>query len=78
MNAGGVRSSVQVTVLEIVAALLQASTAVNVLVLVLTHPVEPIAPSEEVIVTAPQPSVAVAEPSVASILVGLQPSVTSV
>ena len=35
-------------------------------------------PSLCVIVTGPQASVAVAEPSVASILVGLHPSVTSV
>ena len=78
MNAGGVISSVQVTVLVIVAVLPQASVAVNVLTCVLKHPLELMRPSLEVIVTAPQASVAVAEPSVASILVGLQPSVTSV
>ena len=76
VNTGGVRSSVQVTDLDVVAELLQASTAVNVLTRVLKHPFEVMLPSLVVIVTAPHPSVAVAEPSVASILVGLHPSVT--
>ena len=76
MNTGAVRSSVQVTDLEMVAVLPQASRAVNVLICVLKHPFELIAPSEELKVTAPQASVAVAEPRVASILVGLHASVT--
>ena len=61
-----------------VAVLPQASRAMNVLTCDLKHPLELMLPSVEVIVTAPQPSVAVAEPSEASILLGLQPSVTSV
>jgi hypothetical protein len=42
---GAVRSSVHVTVLEMVAELLQASVAVNVLICVLKHPLELIGPS---------------------------------
>ena len=38
MNTGGVISAVHVTVLDIVAVLPHASVAVNVLVLVLKHP----------------------------------------
>jgi hypothetical protein len=61
---GGVRSLVHVTVLAAVAVLPQPSTAVNVLVCDLPHPVELILPSEEVIlVTGPQASVAVALPN---------------
>ena len=78
VNAGGVRSSVHVTVLVVEIELLQASVAVNVLVCDLKHPLEITAPSDEVIlVTVPQASVAVAVPSDASGLAGLQPSVTS-
>ena len=49
----------------------------NVLVLDLLQPLETTAPSDEVIVTAPQTSVAVAVPSEPSGLAGLQPRFTS-
>ena len=49
----------------------------NVLVLERLHPLLTTAPSDEVIVTAPQPSVAVAVPSEPSGFAGLQPRVTS-
>ena len=62
----------------IVAVLPQASVAIKVLVCDLEQPVLFINPSLEVTVGVPQASVAVAEPRDASILVGLQPSVTSV
>jgi hypothetical protein len=75
---GGVRSLVQLTVLDVVAELPQASTAVNVLTCDLKHPLLLIAPSLDVIVGEPQPSVAVAVPREVLISVGLQPSVTSV
>src|SRR6185436_2548244 len=73
---GGVASLVHVTVLAAVAVLPQASTAVNVLVcerpqlLLLTDPSD-----EVILVTAPQASVAVAEPRAALIsdAAGLQP-----
>ena len=59
---------VQVTDLDIVAELLQPSTAVNVLTCVTTQPAVVAVASEKVIlVTAPQPSVAEAEPSAAVI-----------
>src|SRR5207344_3006950 len=78
VNVGGVRSSVQVAVLVIVDELLQASVAINVLVCDLKHPLEITAPSDEVIlVTGAQASVAVALPSAAATLAGLQPSGTS-
>jgi hypothetical protein len=68
VNVGGTWSSVQFTVLEVVAELPQASTAVKVLVCDLKHPLELMLPSAEVIlVIAPQASVAVAEPRAASI-----------
>jgi hypothetical protein len=79
VNVGGVRSLVQDTDLDIVAELLQPSTAVNVLTCVTTQPAVVAGASEKVIlVTAPQPSVAVAVPRAAVIAdeVGLQPSVT--
>jgi hypothetical protein len=79
VNVGGVRSLVQDTDLDIVAELLQPSTAVNVLTCVTTQPAVVAGASEKVIlVTAPQPSVADAEPSAAVISVGkgLQPRVT--
>jgi hypothetical protein len=66
------------TVLVIVAVFPQASTAVKVLTCERKHPLLEIAPSLDVIVVAPQPSVAVAEPSEVLISAGLQPSVTSV
>jgi hypothetical protein len=75
---GGVRSEVQVTARDTVAVLPQTSVAVNILTWVLKHPSELIVPSLCDIVTAPHASVAVAEPSVASIFVGLQPRVSSV
>src|SRR5512145_993362 len=77
---GGVRSAVQVTVLEAVAVLPQPSTAVNVLTCV-TVQVEVVAgASEEVMVTGPHASVAVAVPSAALIsdAVGLHPKVVAV
>ena len=63
-------------VLEVVAVLPQASMAVNVLVCEAEHEVVDIVPSAAVIVVVLQPSVAVAEPSAASIseAEGLQPS----
>ena len=77
---GGLGAFVQVTVLMIVAELPQASTAVNVLVCEAEHEVVDIVPSLDDIVTVPQPSVAVADPSAAVMTeeVGLQPSGTSV
>jgi hypothetical protein len=79
LNAGGVWSAVQLTDLDIVDELLQASTAVNVLTWVtIQFAVVAVASEKVILVTAPQPSVAVAEPSAAVIAdeVGLQPSVT--
>src|SRR5206468_9632563 len=64
---GGVRSLVQVTVLEVVALLPQASTTVNVLICVTVHPAVVAAASEELTVGVPQASVAVAVPSAPSI-----------
>ena len=78
---GGFWSATQVTVLEVVAVLPQASLAVNVLVWDALHEVVDIVPSVEVIfVTVPQPSVAVAEPSAAEISAakGLHPKTTVV
>ena len=79
--AGGFGTLVQVTVLEMVAVLPQPSTAVKVLVCDEEQLEVVIAPSEEVIlVTVPQPSVAVADPNAAVIseAIGLHPSVTLV
>jgi hypothetical protein len=78
VNAGGVISLVQFTVLVMVAVLPQASRAVNVLTCDLKHPFELTAPSREVIVGVPHASVAVAEPREVLISAGLHPSVTSV
>jgi hypothetical protein len=78
VNTGGTWSLIQLTVLVIVAVFPQASTAVNVLTCDRKHPLLEIAPSLDVIVVAPHPSVAVAEPSEVLISAGLQPSVTSV
>ena len=80
VNAGGARSLVQLTVLEVVAELPQPSTAVNVLTCVTVHDEVVAAASLDVIVTAEQPSVAVADPraAVISAAVGLQSSVTLV
>jgi hypothetical protein len=74
---GGVLSDVHVTVLDAVPVLPHASVAVHVLVCDLEQPVEPIAPSDAVGVSAPlQLSEAVAPPSAPSIVVldGLHPS----
>ena len=78
LNAGGIRSLVQVTVLEVVAELPQASTAVNVLVLEDEQLDVDTAPSVNVTVVVLQPSLAVADPRAASISEanGLQPIVT--
>jgi hypothetical protein len=81
VNVGGVRSLVHETVLVIVAELLQLSTAVNVLTCVTVQPEVVANASEEVIlVTVPQPSVAVAEPKAAVISPGkgLHPNTTFV
>ena len=79
MKTGGVRSAVQLTVLVVVAVLPHASVAVKVLICDCKHPLLLMFPSLEVIVVAPQPSVAVAEPSAAVIsdAVGLHPKTTS-
>jgi hypothetical protein len=75
---GGLGTLVHETVLVIVAELPQASTAVNVLVCDEEQLVVDIAPSLDVIVGVPQPSVAVADPNAAVIsdACGLQPSGT--
>ena len=75
---GGLGALVQVTVLVTVAVLPQASTAVNVLVWDAAHEAVETVPSEEFIVTAPQASVAEAEPSAAVISAadGLHPNTT--
>src|SRR6185436_9620017 len=80
MIDGGVLSWVHVTVLEAVAVLPQPSLAVNILTWVRSQPLLATAPSEELIVVGPHPSVAVAEPRAASISeeAGLQPSVVAV
>jgi hypothetical protein len=77
VNVGGVRSEVQLTVLDTVAVLPQASVAINVLTCERRQPLLVIAPSTEVTVGVPHPSLADAEPSEVLISVGLQPSVTS-
>ena len=72
-------SATHVTVLETVAVLLHASIAVKVLVCDRSHPFETTAPSDELMFTVPQPSVAVAVPNAVVIAdeVGLQPKGTS-
>ena len=77
VNAGGVTSEIHLTVRDVVAVLLQPSLAVNVLVIARLHPSETIEPSDEVIVTAPQASVAVAVPNEPFGSAGLQPRFTS-
>ena len=74
MKVGGVLSSDHVTVLDTVAVLLQASLAVNVLVRERSQPELWMEPSVDVIVTAPQPSVAVAVPKEPAGVPGLHPS----
>src|SRR6187402_3024797 len=79
VNAGGIWSEVQVTVLEVVAELPQPSTAVNILVCEDEQLDVDTAPSVNDTVAVLHASVAVADPSAASISEarGLQPSVTS-
>ena len=76
---GGIRSDVQLTVLEVVAVLPQPSMAVNILVCEEEQLLVDTAPSVNVIVAMLQPSVADAEPSAAviSVAAGLQPSGTT-
>jgi hypothetical protein len=78
VNVGGIRSLVQVTVLEVVAELPQPSTAVNILVLEDEQLDVDTAPSVNVTVAVLQASLAVAVPSAAEIseAKGLQPRVT--
>src|SRR6187431_2351283 len=76
-NTGAVLSAVHLTVREVVDVLVQPSLAVNVLVLERLHPLLTTAPSDDVIVTAPQTSGAVAVPSDPSGLAGLQGRFTS-
>jgi hypothetical protein len=80
VNVGGVRSTTQLTILDVVALLPQPSIAVHVLVCDLKHTLEITAPSVNVNVGAPQASEAVAEPSAAVILdaLGLQPKLVAV
>jgi hypothetical protein len=77
---GGIRSRVQLTVLDVVALLPQPSMAVNILVLEEEQLDVDTAPSVNVIVVVLQPSLAVADPSAASIseAEGLQPRVVTV
>jgi hypothetical protein len=77
---GGVRSLVQLTVLDVVALLPQPSTAVNILVLEEEQLDVDTAASVNVTVVVLQPSVAVAVPRAASIseASGLQPRVVTV
>jgi GH24 family phage-related lysozyme (muramidase) len=74
---GGLGAYTQVTVLEAVDELPQASTAVNVLTCEAEHEVVDTAPSVADIVTGPQASLAVAVPSAALIseAEGLHPRV---
>lgn len=77
-STGGVVSIVQVYTVEQDAVLLHASVAVQVIVLVLRHPVIVIPVSEQVTVGVPQASVAVGEGTLAQvgIVAGLQPKFT--
>jgi hypothetical protein len=77
---GGTRSLVQLTVLDVVALLPQPSIAVNILVLDDEQLDVDTAPSVNVTVVVLQPSLAVADPSAASIseAEGLQPRVVAV
>jgi hypothetical protein len=76
---GGIRSEVQLTVLEVVAVLPQPSMAVNILVCEEEQLLVDTAPSVNVTVAELHPSVAVADPSAAVIseAKGLQPIVTT-
>ena len=78
VNAGGIRSLVQLTVLIAVAELPQPSVAMNVLTCEKAQPLEVTAPSVNVTIGVLQAAVAVAEPSAASIAeaAGLHPRVT--
>ena len=78
MKVGGVLSSVQVTVLDVVDVLLHASIAVNVLVCEREQTLLTIVPSLELIVGVLHASFAVAVPKAVSIAppLGLQPSPT--
>ena len=78
VKTGAVISEVHVTILDIVAVLLQASLAVKVLVCERLHPVLTIAPSLCVMVVAPQASVALAVPSEPAGSEGLHPNATVV
>jgi hypothetical protein len=80
MKVGVMTSALQLTVREAVAVFPQASVAVNVLVCEPTHPVVEAAPSLEVMVVVPHPSVALAVPNAAIIAgeVGLHPRITVV
>ena len=78
MNVGAVISTVHVTVLVVVAVLLQSSLAVNVLVCERSHPLMITKPSDEVIVTEPHASDAVAVAKAPDGSVGLHPNATVV
>ena len=67
MNVGIIGQVVEVMVLDITVLLLHPSVAVHVLVCMRSHPFDDIAPSTNVGVSAPQLSVAVADPSAALI-----------
>ena len=77
VNTGGVRSATHLTVRDVVAVLRHPSVAVNVLVLERLQPSLNTAPSDEVMVTAPQTSVADALPNEPLGSAGLQPRFTS-
>ena len=55
ISVGAVKSYIHLTVREVVDVLRHPSVAVNILVLERLHPLLTTAPSEEVIVTVPQP-----------------------
>ena len=78
--AGGVTSTVHVTVLDVVAVFVHPSVAVNVLVCVRVHPSITTNPSLELITGLLQKSVAVAVPRafVMSLASGLHPNGTVV
>ena len=78
VKVGGVLSSDHVTVLEVVAVLLQPSFAVNVLVSERSQTLLTTKPSDEVTVSVPQASLAVAVPNAAVIAddKGLHPNET--
>jgi hypothetical protein len=80
VNVGVGAQKIHVTVLDVVAVLPQASTAVNVLVCKRSQPLLDIDPSLDDTVVGPQPSVADPEPRAALISeeVGLQPRVVVV